>query len=294
MKTILVPTDFSPAADNAARYALHIARCIKADVKLCNAVNATAEAHMASQLVWPVDDYSTEQAKNNDELKVLAKRLSLQLSLEKHPATTFEPQITYTTQVGGVTDTIKNLAANHDVSMVAMGLWGAGGINRFFAGSNSREMIDRANFPLLLVPPTATFKTIHTIAFATNLSDSDIDVIHSLASLAREFNAEILLVHVMDEKAHQTAYQNKVSTFLSSVCDKANYPKIYYRDVKSKDVDQGLNWLLEHRELEILAMVHRKHDLLERLFNESHTQHMARHSELPILVFPDISKSNVF
>jgi nucleotide-binding universal stress UspA family protein len=35
MKTILVPTDFSPAANNAARYALHLAKGINAYAGTC-------------------------------------------------------------------------------------------------------------------------------------------------------------------------------------------------------------------------------------------------------------------
>lgn len=98
----------------------------------------------------------------------------------------------------------------------------------------------------------------------------------------------------MDTESVQRGYEKKVTGFLNKVTDQVDYARIYYRDVKNKEVDQGLAWLMEHRNIEILAMVHRKHDLIERFFNASHTQRLARHTQLPLLVFPALSKSVVF
>ncbi|RKR83590.1 nucleotide-binding universal stress UspA family protein [Mucilaginibacter gracilis] len=294
MKTIIVPTDFSPAADNAARYALQLAKFINADVKLFNAAKVPANSLMALQTAWPVEDYQTIKTDVDHELSIFAKRLMLEQSHQNNVETHYKPKVTYCIQIGSVTDVTTNLAANHDVSLVVMGLKSDNAISRFLAGSISNDVIDKANFPLLLIPPAAKFKKLNTIAFATNLDDQEIDVIHSIVSLARQFNAELLLVHIMDDGGKQKDYRHKVSNFLTKVTNLVNYPHIYYRDVKSKDVDLGLTWLLDHRELEMLAMVHLKHDSFERLFNQSHTQHMARNADLPVLVFPAVNKSVVF
>ncbi|EHQ26814.1 universal stress protein [Mucilaginibacter paludis] len=296
MKTILVPTDFSPAADNAARYALNLARYMHADVKLCSAINEKAKTRITEQLVWPHDDYSSVKETTDQELRILAKRLSLEQSLKNEPASVavFEPNLTYCCKAGSVMDAVRDLVTDEKITMVVMGLWGATGINSFFAGSVSQDMIDKASFPLLLMPGKAQFTSLRSIAFATDLSEEDIEVIHSLASLAREFNAEILIVHVMDGKHHNKEYQQKVSNFLSGISDKVDYPHIYYRDVKSTDVDKGLSWIVEHRQIQMIAMVHRKHDLLDRIFKESYTKNLAKHTEIPLLVFPYVGSSVVF
>lgn len=294
MKTILIPTDLSPAADNAARYALRLATSLKTDVKLFNAVKVPAEAHMAAQVAWPLEDYQTIKTDVEHELRIFAERLLLELQEQNDLHTMYSPNITYCCGVGPVPDAVRSLTSDHAIGMIAMGTHATNGLTRFFAGSTSRDMIDKTDVPLLLIPSTARFKPLKTIAFATDLSADDVVKIHSLASLARVFNAEILLVHVMDGETRHKGYQQKISDFLSHVCDTANYPHIYYRDVKEKEVDLGLTWLLEHRDIDILAMVHRKHDLLDRLFDQSHTQHMARNTDMPLLVFPDTDRSIVF
>jgi nucleotide-binding universal stress UspA family protein len=51
-------------------------------------------------------------------------------------------------------------------------------------------------------------------------------------------------------------------------------------------VDDGLEWLAEHGLVDMLAIVHRHFNIIDRLFVSSHTKHIASHSQLPLLVFP--------
>ncbi|OCX53868.1 hypothetical protein BEL04_06165 [Mucilaginibacter sp. PPCGB 2223] len=286
MKTILVPTDFSPAAENAAKYAVELARYTKSGVKLLNAIKVPTETHMAAQVTWPLEGYPTLKRDADQELKILANRLLFRN--EERKDTVFQPQISYSCLAGNVADTVKRVAKDHDINLVVMGLWDTSKINRFLAGSTSHEMIEKAELPLLLIPPHAKFKPIKTIAFATDFSMGDINIICSLATLARAFNAEILLLHVFQEDD-----QHSVSDFLSTVTNQANYPNIYYRGIVAGDIDTGLNLLLEQRELEMFVMIHRRHNLLDRLFNHSHVQRMARYSSLPLLIFPAVNKAIV-
>ena len=122
------------------------------------------------------------------------------------------------------------------------------------------------------------------IAFATDLTEADLALIHSLALFARPFNAEILIVHISNDEPE--ADQKKIDDFLNEVTCKAHYHKIYYRHVKDMGIDEGLNWLTDHVDIDMLAMVHRKHNFIKRLFEGSHTQRMAVDAKLPLLVFP--------
>jgi nucleotide-binding universal stress UspA family protein len=290
MKTILVPTDFSPAADNAARYALHIARAIKADIKLCHAFKVPAETPLASQVAWPLEDYTSLKKDTSEELKFFAEKLTKEEE-EVLSQETFHPLIEYTSEVGEVTAIVHELVNEQKMPLVVMGMSGAGGLSRFFLGSSSRDMIEKALFPVLLIPSKTEFNGIHKIAFSTDLSAGDINVIHSLSSFAHAFNAEILIAHVTSEQYDEPEHMHKVNSFLNDITCKINYPKIYYRHIRSIDVDHGLDWLTEHGLIDMLAMVHHKHNILESIFEGSHTQTLARHIDLPLLVFPVDYKS---
>ena len=283
MEKILIPTDFSGPAENAAFYAMNLAKSTNANVILCNAIKVPANAPMAAQIAWPLVDYNTLKNEVSRELDHLSKKLRRDDVSSGLPV---YPSITCVSDAGPVTDVVKDLVAKEKVSMVVMGMSGTGALNRFFLGSSSRNLIDNASFPVLLIPPDAVFNGIHKIAFATDLHEQDIEVINSLAAIAFHFNAEILIAHVSGERPDDLKHQHKINAFLSDITCKINYPKIYYRHIRQQDVNQGLDWLTAHGLIDILVMVHRHNNLIANLFNRSHTQNVARHIDIPLLVYP--------
>ncbi len=286
MKTIVVATDFSPAAENAARYALHFAKNMRAGIKLCHAFKVPSEAPMAAQVAWPLEDYETVKEDVTADLSSLADKLANEEKAVSEPSS-FHPEITYGSEVGAVTDVARNFIAGEKSGLLVMGTWGNGELSRVFLGSNSKEMIEKAAFPVLLVPTDATYNGVKKIAFATDLSKPDVEIIHSLGILAYPFNAEILIAHVTDEKYDDPQHQQKVDAFLNEITCKADYPKVYYRHIKSRNVNNGLEWLAEHGQIDVLAMVHRPHSFLQKIFIGSHTHQIARQVEIPLLVFPE-------
>jgi nucleotide-binding universal stress UspA family protein len=284
MKTILVPTDFSQPAYNAARYALELAKILEANVKLCHAFKVPAEAPMAAQVAWPLENYSTIQSETEEELRFLAEQLSKETVNEP---STYQPLITYSSDIGSVAEVVRNLVNEEKLILVIMGTYGSGGLSHFLLGSSSRDMIQKACFPLLLIPQHVKFKRISKIGFATDLTSGDIEIVNSLTSVARMFNAEILISHVTNEKFDDKDHQNKIDSFLNDVTCKINYPKIYYRHIKHRSVDLGLDWISEHGQIDMLVMVHRQHHILNWIFQKGHTQKLATHIELPLLVFPE-------
>ncbi|WP_342331669.1 universal stress protein [Pedobacter sp. FW305-3-2-15-E-R2A2] len=287
MKKILVPTDFSSAAKNAAHYAMHLAKEMKVDVKLCNAILVPAEAPMAERVAWPLADYSTLKSESEVELRSLVENMKALFELES-PTDFYHPRIEAVTDVGWVKDVVTNLAHHQDISLVVMGMSGATGPEKFLMGGNSRALIEAAAFPILLIPKEARFKKIEKIAFATDLGDGDVEMIHLLAGFARIFDAEILLIHISDSSAdHQPKDQPAIDIFLNEITNKVNYHKIYYEYVWNVDVDRGLDWLIAQGKISILAMVHRNKSLFSRIFKGSHTQRIKNKIDIPLLVLPE-------
>jgi len=284
MKTILVPTDFSEAAANAARYGLFLAQHLQAGLLLAHAFKVPAEAPAAAQSAWAPENYEQIKQETGQELDRLRHQLEREAAeLSPRP---YISAITGIAELGDVTTTVRNLADHYRSPLVVMGMSGAGLVQRFFLGSSSRELVNKATFPVLLVPAESRPRPLRKIAFATDLSAGDVAIIHSLASLVRPFSAEILIAQVTDAKYDPAEHQQLVDRFLSEVTGKAGYGQIYYRHVKSMDVDHGLDWLSEHGMVDMLAMVHRPHPVWEQLIKGSHTQRLAKHTLIPLLVFP--------
>jgi nucleotide-binding universal stress UspA family protein len=286
MKTFLIPTDFSSASKNASRYAIHFAKAMKAKVVLCNAMNVPAEAPMAAQFAWPLEGFYSVYKNTEEELKTMEQELAREFS-ENDASTSMIPEISHCCDSGTVVEVIGNTLVKNKAEMVIMGLSGADAITRFVLGSNSRKLIDSLATPILLIPPTYRYVPIKKIAFATDLSRTDIDVIHSIVSLARYFNAEILITHVSPDGSEKDCKEKEIAEFLNDVTCKVNYPKIYYRDLRNKKVVGGLEWLTENGMIDMLVMVHRHNHFYDKLISDSYTQKLAKHIIVPLLVMPE-------
>ncbi|MDO3627303.1 universal stress protein [Mucilaginibacter sp. BT774] len=284
MKKILIATDFSANAAHAAEYGYAIASQVKADVVLCNAFIVPAEMPQGGTIVWPQFEYDELVGSSNTELKQLKEQLE-----HNRSDSSFKPDITSISEVGAVKDVITEITAKTDIELTVMGTHGAGKLDTFLVGNHSRHMINNTKGPLLLVPASAAIKPVKKVAFATDLEhpERDLKAIYELIPLLKRLNAELLLTHIYNGDDPTYKFKQHIQKLLVELSNKANYSNIFYRIVNSNKAERGLDWLCDHGHVDILAMVHRKHDLLDNILIGSHTQKMAGHIHIPLLVIPE-------
>jgi len=289
MKTLLILTDFSKTATHAAMYGYNLAKQIKANVILSNAVIVPAEIPQAGVVVWPMEEYNILMEDSDNELK------SLRTDLEsKNNVDGFTPAVKIINETGRLTDVVNVIVKEHAVDMVIMGTHAEDGLSTLILGNHIRQMVDRTVKPLLLIPPTAAIAPVKKIAFATDFKqpEKDLQSIYNLVPFARLLNAEILITHVNREKYQPADFQHWLRQFLMDLSNKADYPHIYYRIIKDSNTESGLDWLCKYGYIDMLAMVHRPHSFFDRLLKGSHTQKMASHITIPLLVIPETSHNN--
>jgi len=286
MKTILVLTDFSIRADHAAHYAVKLAQKIKANVLLCNVFLIPSSSPMAAQVAWPMENFETLEQDSADDLNEIVSRLNNRLNIETLNSNEFKPKIDFCSKAGFVADTINEIASENHVVMVVIGTHVNHGLGSFLSGDHARDIIEKAHCPVLLVPDQVEFKGFKKFAFGTDLTQTDIDVLHSLSGLAKHFDAEIMVTHIANQSEEHNHAEPRVKIFLGLVSSKINYPNIYYRAVEGKTIDTSLDWLTAHVDFDLLVMVHRKKGFWNSLFKGSVTQKMADHLTKPLLVFP--------
>lgn len=284
MKKILIATDFSANAKHAAEYGYIIASQVKADVILCNAFIVPAEMPQGGTLVWPQFEYDEIVDSTNSELKKIKEDLK-----GSHANDTFKPVINCLSEVGVVTDVIKEIADKNDVELTVMGTHGSSRLESLLMGNHSRRMIDATKCPLLLVPSSAAVKPIKKVAFATDLNGPEryLKAIFALIPLLKKLNAELLLTHIYNGDDPTFKFKQHIQELLVELSNKANYPNIFYRIVNSNQAERGLDWLCDHGHVDVLAMVHHKHSFLDKILSGSHTQKMAEHISIPLLVVPE-------
>ncbi|MFD1256650.1 universal stress protein [Mucilaginibacter terrae] len=281
MKKFLVPTDFSANSTHAANYAYQLAQQLQADLVLCNAVIIPALTPQAGLVLWPMQETELLLSDSQEELK------RLKASIQQHDHTDkFRPDITFIEEAGVLTDTIDRIISTQYIDLIIMGTHGSSSLSSFLLGNHCSKMIDNSLNSLLFIPPAAGFKTIKKIAFAIDLenADNDLHELFQLVPLAKALNAEILIVHIQADKNTSTHFEQRIDQFLMEVSNKANYPHIYYRNIKSSQTEKGLLWLCENGQVDMLAMLHRQHSFFDSLFNGSHTKRMVSRIAIPLLV----------
>jgi nucleotide-binding universal stress UspA family protein len=279
-KTILVLTDFSISADHAAYYSLKIAQKIKADILLCHVI---PPPHV---VIKPGLNISDRQEKDSlNDLDQLSCRLSDHLDSEETELQ-YRPAISYCCKVGLIASAVNEVADDYEVVMAVISMHWTGGLNSILWRSNAREIIEKAECPVLVIPYQARFVGFKKIAFATDLASTNVNAVRCLSSLAQYFDSSILITHVAPEKPSPQIDGHIINHFYNELASKVDYAKIFYREIKSKSVINGLDWLSEHTDVNLIVLIHHHRNFFQKIFEGSVTQKIAGHLGIPMMVFP--------
>ncbi len=272
MNKILVPTDFSPVADNAINYAAEIASRSNSAIVLLH----TYMVPLVSTDVPVYVDYTVLE----DIKKLAADKL---IAIKERVHKVFpEISIHYIMEEGDVAFQVENQLNQNEYDLVVMGTTGANAISGFLVGSNTYDVIKRSHVPVLAVPKNAIYNEIHKIAFGTNCKNEDLDTIRQVIDFATLFDAVVSLIHI-ESKAEDE--DDLIEWFESVAKTKLNYRKLGFRMFRGKEVFDELNAYLEQHRYSVLALHKRSAGFLESIFKPSLTKQFAFHSDIPLLVY---------
>lgn len=284
MKSLLILTDFSANGDNAARYGYHLAKALKLNVILCNAVIIPAQIAVAGDIVWPMDGYDSVMDDSDKQLTRLREDFE-----DENIIGDFQPQVSCINQTGRLDDVVSIVTDSYHPTLIVMGIHNKG-IANILADDNSKNMINATKCPLLLVPSGKLFSNLDKIAFATSFEYPDLDCedIFKIIYMANAFSAQILIAHVHDEKSEVSKAD---ADLIIKISTHTKYPNICYRSIQNEHLITGLDLFCMDEEINLLVMVHRPHNFIDIILKGSQTQKMATHIAIPLLVLPD-DKSN--
>jgi hypothetical protein len=132
-------------------------------------------------------------------------------------------------------------------------------------------MIDATKGLLMLIPFAAPIAPVKKIAFATDLKEpeKDLEIIYELIKVMRPLKAQLLITHITKSDWPDTKLKESFEQLLVELSNKADYPHIYYRIVNQEKPEEGLEWLSDHGQVDVLAMVHRERGFLNGILNAS-------------------------
>lgn len=282
MKTILVLTDFSINADYTAHYALKFAQKIKANLLLCNIFTVSDDYARADSKLWPIG--VREEASINDLGEIVAR---LKTAVDEGDQSDFRPEIDQYSKEGLIIDVVNDIVSSHHVFMAIISVHCSNSFSSSFLSNDAREIIDEADFPVLLIPYQLRYKNYKTIAFATDMTLTDKYVLNSIAGLANYSDADILITHVINKSASADEEESKLKEFFSTNSLEKNSAAIYYQALKNASITDALKQLTQDIAIDMLVLIKRPRNIFEKIFERNVITRLCNNPAKPLLIFPN-------
>lgn len=266
MKNILIPTDFSETAENAAHYAAQLANIMNARLIFLNVFGVPLP--MAE--IPPITITEVE----NETMKLL-HRFNNKIKA-KHPKMESELH----TEVGFAPEEIIKFTKNHKIDLIAMGVKSSGKLPGIF-GSNVSSVIGQVTCPVLAIPNKCIFKKPQTIVVACDYKSVLPDkIIRSFRSFVDLFRVKLLLLNVF--KPGEPVFKQKATAEASlENALRGIEHKVYFPD--NENIFDEINLFIEQHHADILVMFPHKYNFFQEIRHHSATKTMAFLSHIPLL-----------
>lgn len=271
MKTIIVPTDFSETAYNAARYSIGLAQQL--------GVSKIILYH-AYELIVPIPDLPTAvpmvnmedlrdasieglHKMRNELMNELPVSISLLVRADNHL----------------LAANIDQVCKEEEADLIVMGITGGSQLEEILVGSNTVDVVKNSSYPVIVVPTSASFKPIHKIVFACDLrkvvKTTRKEPLHKLLNA---FTPELHVLNIQKEgKEHMHPEENQE---LDNMLH--NYHP-HYHFVDHSNVAEGITEFAEKQSADLLLIIPKKHGLFDSIFKRSNTSRIAFHTNVPLL-----------
>jgi len=205
LKNILFATDFSPCSNAALPYALSVARRYGATLHAAHVMPTKAEMVLMSPESWPT-------VAEEEDKRIQAYIDQLETQFQGLPHHVLTPR-------GKVADALAQIVEEREIDLLVLGTHGRSGVGKLFLGSVAEEVFRRTACPVLSVGPNVSSKPdgeiqFQHIVFATDFSEDSLAALPYAVSLAEEDQAQLALLHVVEQPAAGIADLEKVKASL--------------------------------------------------------------------------------
>ena len=257
MHRVIIPVDFSENSLRAARYAAQI---------LAGKKDAVAILY---------NNYESE-----DDRDVCLNYLE---SLKKEFLKSGVESVELEHEMGGdLIDNITRLVQSFRATLVIMGITGKSAVEQIMFGSNTLKLVDKNLYPVLIIPPDATYHGINNVAFASDFKNiEDTTPSELITAVLEMFNPMLHIVNVNSE-------------IYVSLTEEMQQGKEKFKELFSKfktefyfitmnDFFEALDNFVNDYKIDMVITIPKHQSNSTSLLRASHTKQLAYHSHIPIL-----------
>jgi nucleotide-binding universal stress UspA family protein len=262
MNTIIVPTDFSPAAEKATAYAAQLAKKVEATVLLLHVY----------QLPVPMTDYPVLMVTADDLKKVTDDGLKRAVADAQKAGADVPFEVE--SRLGDAVTEIEDACKERNPVAVVVGVKHTSGFDRMLFGDTTLSLVKHCTFPVIAVPENAKVAVPTNLVLATDLLNAADIPAANIVAITNVLGANLHVVHV--EQQEGTHYPEELMAAFADA-------KATYHPIREDDVTEGLKTYVEQNNIDLVLVLPHKHNLYERLFFKGHTKGILHAMPVPVM-----------
>ncbi len=277
MESILIPTDFSPTARNAAFYALKLAKQI--GVKKLVLYHSYEIPVTMDPLAPGIEMYDIDSLKEESELSIEKFKLELK-------AFAGNIKIDTVNEFGALTAGLDEVCEDVNAELIVMGITGGGFIEEKLIGSGAVSVSKHTSTPVIIVPATTPFLKIEKIVLLCDFDKADKTIpVEQVKQIVSETNAKLYVLNV-----EENADENDIN-FPSNEMGESYAVHTMLRELdpeyhfsRNRNYIDAINDFALENMIDLIITVPKQHNFFEGLFTSGHTKSLAFHSNVPLMV----------
>ncbi|MBT8255669.1 MAG: universal stress protein [Bacteroidia bacterium] len=282
MKRIILPTDFSENAFNAALYATRLFAREKCTFYLLHTYTPSAfyvgyntlNTYSSLQL----EEMVAENAKRG--LEEVEARIKQEEQNTNH-------QFVKIAAFNLLTNEIENLVETHGIDLVVMGTKGATGAKEVFIGTQTVHALKKAKCPILAVPASFHYEAPKEILFATDFKFEQNNPFFPLIKDIAQNNAARINILNAYYGYPLSEEQEGNKDFMDNYFKSASH--IFHTAENVAVVVAVEEFQIKHK-INFMVMVQNQHTFFENLLFKPVINEIAYHTQVPFLVIPSKDK----
>lgn len=291
---ILLPTDFSPHSDNAAKLAFKLASRLGMSIDMLHSFIAPA----SPQGVQLMDSYDYELADmaERQTIEVESTRMMEEYAAKirgwiksgEVPAVKFSTTVTE----GIPEESILLYARDKNPQLIVMGTRGADKKEAELIGSVTAEVLDSCRIPAFTVPESvdvATVADLHKVAFVCNLEQEDMIALDTLYRLFPDQSLEVMLIYIPGRRERNVSDAKTAQAQLNLL----NYCREHFpgygfdmRTVRLDTLIDDFKGIMQEGPFNLICVPNKKRNVFARVFNPSIAHKILFRADVPMMVIP--------
>lgn len=279
MKTILVPTDFSPAAVAAGKFAVNLAKTFKSKIILLHVMESVDEGSFNVEGEALTDGSWEDKLFNMKMIEKSRKQLNQATSEMIDQGVSVKSVL----RIGDAYHGIQSIIVEQKTDLVVMGTEGSSGFSEIVVGSNTEKVVRRSSCPVISVNRKSKVDSIKTIVWATSLKNEDAELPSVLRELMDVEGTVVHLVRINTPSLFLSDYnaKQKLDVF-AKVMKLKNFTVNVYNDYNEED---GIIRFASGVNADLIALsTHGRHGLAH-LINGSIAEDVVNHSKRPVMTY---------